>query len=110
MVPRRSNTSRLKQGLELRRAPAGSSIPALLGREASGVAALRLTLGDIGEGLVRSRVDEGVQPAHGRLALRDTSVVDESKDACGGRGGARSAVDANERAVPRDGEVLQSSC
>ena len=82
------------------------SIPALLGRETSGVAAVAGTDGHVGESLVRLLVNPRVEETEGLLALGEQGIVDESNDGGEVRAGSGSAADGPDDAGPDDNVVV----
>ena len=89
-----------------RSTPASDSIPALLGREAVGLAAVRGADGDVGEGLVGLAVEPGVEETERLLALGEQSIVDESNDSGEVGAGGGSATNGPNGAGPDDHIVV----
>lgn len=90
-------------------AEASDSIPALLSREAGGVATVARPDGHVGEGLVRLAVQPRVEETERLLVLSEQSIVDERDDGRESRAGSGRAADGLTLAGPDDDVLVALS-
>lgn len=103
------NASQFKQSQNLakvRRPHTRRRIPARLSRKSRRPTTETASVRDIREGGVATRVQPGIEEAHGWSVCGDQGVVDEREDASGCWTRGAGAAYSGARAVPDNGEVV----